>query len=122
MQSTPHIPHSVSHSLINPRRLLAVRFALAAALFEFSWTCVLPFILSRVAMLDNSGRLMNSINLVFGGGLALGPSLAGHLLERKGGTDAMLLLAAGAVILSLALITVAGWRMHVGVNKFTGQR
>lgn len=33
MQSTPHIPHSVSHSLINPRRLLAVRFAMAAALF-----------------------------------------------------------------------------------------
>jgi len=98
--------------LLFGHRPLAVRFALAAALFEFSWTCVLPFILSRVAVLDNSGRLMNSINLVIGGGLALGPSLAGHLLEKTGGTDAMLLLAAGAVILSLTLITVAGWKMY----------
>lgn len=49
----------VSHPLL-------VRFALAALLFKFTWTFVLPFILARVAGLDNNGRLMNSINLVRG--------------------------------------------------------
>ncbi|EPF40015.1 transporter, partial [Klebsiella pneumoniae subsp. pneumoniae CIP 52.145 = B5055] len=43
---------------------LLVRYAIAALLFKFTWTFVLPFILARVAGLDNSGRLMNSINLV----------------------------------------------------------
>jgi len=48
-----------------------VRYAIAALLFKFTWTFVLPFILARVAGLDNSGRLMNSINLVIGGGRRL---------------------------------------------------
>lgn len=56
---------------------LLVRYAIAALLFKFTWTFVLPFILARVAGLDNSGRLMNSINLVIGGGMAAGPALAG---------------------------------------------
>ncbi|MFO5520910.1 MFS transporter permease, partial [Klebsiella pneumoniae] len=56
-----------------------VRCAIAALLFKFTWTFVLPFILARVAGLDNSGRLMNSINLVIGGGMAAGPSRAGAL-------------------------------------------
>lgn len=50
---------------------LLVRYAIAALLFKFTWTFVLPFILARVAGLDNSGRLMNSINLVIGGGRRL---------------------------------------------------
>jgi hypothetical protein len=47
---------------------LLVRFALAALLFKFTWTFVLPFILARVAGLDNNGRLMSSINLVMAAG------------------------------------------------------
>lgn len=87
---------------------LGLRFALAAVLFEFSWIYVLPFILSRVAALDGDGRLMNVINLVIGGGQALGPSIAGHLLEKSGGkTGSMLLTAALSVLLSLVLISLA---------------
>ncbi|STT01957.1 permease [Klebsiella pneumoniae] len=56
---------------------LLVRYAIAALLFKFTWTFVLPFILARVAGLDNSGRLMNSINLVIGGGMAAGRRLRG---------------------------------------------
>jgi hypothetical protein len=55
---------------------LLVRYAIAALLFKFTWTFVLPFILARVAGLDNNGRLMNSINLVIGGGMAAGPALS----------------------------------------------
>ena len=47
----------------NPRRYWS-------DLKSITWTFVLPFILARVAGLDNSGRLMNSINLVIGGGMA----------------------------------------------------
>lgn len=87
---------------------LSLRFALAAVLFEFSWIYVLPFILSRVAALDSHGRLMNAINLVIGGGQALGPSIAGHLLEKSGGkTGSMLLTAALSLLLSLIFLSLA---------------
>ena len=55
---------------------LLVRYAIAALLFKFT-DLRAAFILARVAGLDNSGRLMNSINLVIGGGMAAGPALAG---------------------------------------------
>ncbi|MBM7341514.1 MFS transporter [Pantoea coffeiphila] len=89
---------------------LSVRFALAAVLFEFSWIYVLPLILSRVAALDNNGKLMNAINLVIGGGQALGPSIAGYLLENSGGqTGVMLLTAALSVVVSLVFISLAAY-------------
>ncbi len=61
------------------------RFALAALLFKFTWTFALPFILACLADLDRSGRLMNASNLVIGGGLAIGPALAGltHRRQRR---------------------------------------
>lgn len=60
---------------------LLIRFALAAIMFKFTWTFVMPFILARVAGLDNDGKLMNNINLVIGGGMAIGPAMAGYLFE-----------------------------------------
>ncbi|WAG76916.1 MFS transporter [Metapseudomonas furukawaii] len=77
------------------------RFAIAALVFKFTWTYVLPFILACLADLDPSGRLMNLSNLVIGGGLALGPALAGRLIERQGGFDGLLLAAAAITLLSL---------------------
>jgi predicted MFS family arabinose efflux permease len=90
----------VSHPLL-------VRFALAALLFKFTWTFVLPFILARVAGLDNNGRLMNSINLVIGGGMAAGPALAGALLQRFSSADALLAAAGGCALISAGLILAA---------------
>ena len=84
---------------------LLVRYAIAALLFKFTWTFVLPFILARVAGLDNSGRLMNSINLVIGGGMAAGPALAGALLQHFASADP--LLAGVCALLSLILIVAA---------------
>ena len=84
------------------------RFAIAALVFKFTWTYVLPFILACLADLDPSGRLMNLSNLVIGGGLALGPALAGRLIERQGGFDGLLLVA--AVITVLSLLAVLGSR------------
>ncbi len=58
----------------------ALRFLLAAGIFNFAWTFTLPFILASMAMHDNSGRLMALTNFVIGGGLALGPAIIAALL------------------------------------------
>ena len=79
------------------------RFAPAALLFKFTWTFALPFILACLADLDRSGRLMNASNLVIGGGLAIGPALAGRLIESSGGFLPLLPIAAGLAALSLLL-------------------
>ncbi|PAW17456.1 MFS transporter [Klebsiella pneumoniae] len=85
---------------------LLVRYAIAALLFKFTWTFVLPFILARVAGLDNSGRLMNSINLVIGGGMAAGRRLRG-LTATLRQRDPLLAAAGVCALLSLILIVAA---------------
>ncbi|WP_237501889.1 MFS transporter, partial [Pseudomonas carnis] len=81
-----------------------LRFALAALLFKFTWTFILPLILACLADLDHSGKLMNASNLVIGGGLAIGPALAGRLIEASGGFSLLLLGAAAITLLSLVMI------------------
>jgi len=82
-----------------------LRFALAALLFKYAWTFVLPFILATLASFDQRGRLMSTVNLVIGGGLALGPVIAGPVLESSLGMNAVLLGSACCLLLScLALM------------------
>lgn len=82
-----------------------LRFSIATFLFKFAWTFALPFILASLAAADNSGRLINATNLVIGGGLALGPMVAGHLIEASGGGfQSMLVAGLGMAGLSLLLI------------------
>lgn len=80
------------------------RLALAALAFKFTWTFILPLILASLAELDRSGKLMNASNLVIGGGLAIGPTVAGHLIENTGGYQPLLVGAAAITLLSLVLI------------------
>ncbi|MCS2608029.1 MFS transporter [Halomonas dongshanensis] len=84
-----------------------LRFALAALIFKFTWTFVLPFIMTTLAELDTSGQLMNTTNLVIGGGLAIGPALAGRALESSGGFEWLLVGAMGIVALSMMLVLTA---------------
>lgn len=81
-----------------------VRFAVAALLFKFTWTFILPLILACLADLDRSGKLMNASNLVIGGGLAIGPTVAGRLIEASGGFQSLLIAGAGITVLSLVLM------------------
>lgn len=80
------------------------RLALAALAFKFTWTFILPLILACLADLDRSGKLMNASNLVIGGGLAVGPAIAGRLIESSGGFQSLLLGAAAMTVASLLLI------------------
>ncbi|AZE89240.1 MFS transporter [Pseudomonas orientalis] len=80
------------------------RFAVAALLFKFTWTFILPLILACLADLDRSGKLMNTSNLVIGGGLAIGPTVAGRLIEASGGFQSLLVGSACITLLSLTLM------------------
>lgn len=85
----------------------SLRFGLAALGFKYAWTFVVPFMMASLAGIDSTGRLMSLINLVIGGGLALGPLLAGQLIEAGQGFQALLLasavLASGSLLLMMGL-------------------
>lgn len=84
-----------------------LRFGAAALIFKFAWPWTLPFLMSTLADLDPSGRATNLANLFIGGGLAIGPFIAGRLIDATGGYEALTLLSAPALIVSLVLILVA---------------
>lgn len=89
-----------------------VRFAIAAFVFKFVWTFVLPFILASVADLDRDGRLMSTTNLVIGGGFAIGPAISGQILEGGDASNAMLATSAVFLILSFAALSLS--RLSLG--------
>lgn len=59
-------------------------FVFAVIAFKFTWMFTIPFILATVGSLDSSGKLMNTVNLAIGAGLALGPVVAGEIIENTG--------------------------------------
>lgn len=80
-----------------------IQFALAAILFKFTWTFILPYLLSSISDLDASGQLMNTTNLMIGTGFAVGPLLGGILIEATGGFTAMLIVACVGALISMLL-------------------
>jgi len=79
------------------------RFIIAVLSFKFAWTFALPFILASLARIDNNGQLMGLVNLVIGGGLALGPLIAGQMIEHSNGFQNVLIGSALLAFLSLIL-------------------
>lgn len=83
----------------------AVHFSMAAFAFKFAWTFVLPFILASLARHDTNGQLMNLTNLVIGGGLAIGPMLAGQIIDIFSNVEPFLYIAIVMTACSLLLIS-----------------
>jgi len=86
-----------------------VRFTLSAIIFKYVWTFVLPFIVSCIADMDRNGQLVNSMNLVIGGGLAIGPAIAGRMLQADTalgwmGISGMLGFSLVCLVVSFALL------------------
>ena len=76
-------------------------FALAAMVFKFAWTFILPYLLASLSDIGGS-HVMNSTNLMIGTGFAIGPVVSGMLIESSGGGfGGMLLLAVIAVLVSM---------------------
>lgn len=93
--------------LLNQPQL--IRFAFAALLFKYTWTFVLPFVLATLAELDRDGRVMSTANLVIGSGLAMGPAIAGMLIETGGGQFGTV-LAVSAILMMVSLSTLIAAR------------
>jgi predicted MFS family arabinose efflux permease len=84
----------------------SIRFTVAALGFKYAWTLALPFILASLASVDRNGHVMSLTNLVIGGGLALGPLIAGQMIEALGGYMELLLGSALLATTSLLLMLV----------------
>ncbi len=55
-------------------------YAISASLFKYAWTFVVPYALAAIASLDPTGRAIVVSNIFIGGGLAVGPAIAGNLI------------------------------------------
>lgn len=84
-----------------------IRFSIAACIFKFSWTFVLPFILAVIGSIDPSGRAIATVNLIIGGGLAVGPIIAGWLLQQSGSFHLPLIVEILAAFISFLLLLPA---------------
>lgn len=84
-----------------------VRFTVAAVVFKFAWTFVLPYLLSSLSSLSESPHVMTTINIMVGAGFAVGPTLAGTIIDRTDGYVTMLISAAAMMVLSTALAWAA---------------
>jgi len=89
-----------------------LRFTIAAIIFKYVWTFVLPYIVTCIADMDRNGQLVNSMNLVIGGGLAIGPALAGRMLQENTalgwmGISGMLACSVICLVLSFALLMLS---------------
>ncbi|QUX97238.1 MFS transporter [Marinomonas sp. CT5] len=84
-------------------------FSVAAFSFKFAWTFALPFILATLSKFDTNGQVMNLSNMVMGGGIAIGPMVAGLMIDKFGGFSATLsfalILALTSLLLTLVLQT-----------------
>lgn len=64
----------------------AAQFIIAAALFKFTYTFIVPYIVASVAQRDTRGYLTGTINLVAAGGFSLGPLFGGLSSVGRGTT------------------------------------
>lgn len=84
-----------------------LQLSAAAIIFKFAWPWTLPFLLSTLADLDRAGRASNLSNLFIGGGFAIGPFIAGRIVESTGGYNALTLMSIIALLASFVLILLA---------------
>ena len=61
----------------------ATGYVIAASLFKYAWTFVLPFMLAALSETDASGRVIVTINIFIGAGLTTGPALASSVLKGE---------------------------------------
>ncbi|ABK02421.1 major facilitator superfamily MFS_1 [Arthrobacter sp. FB24] len=85
-----------------------IQFAVAAVIFKFAWTFILPYLLSTLSSLSSGAHLMNTTNLMIGTGFSIGPIVSGALIQSGGGSfTGMLVFALAGVLASCALVLMA---------------
>jgi predicted MFS family arabinose efflux permease len=93
-----------------------LRFAVAALVFKFAWTFVLPYLLGGVSKLGGP-QAMNTTNLMIGGGFAVGPILAGWMTQTTGGFGLMLVVSAVCLVAALGCAVVLEGGRLVGRTR-----
>lgn len=88
----------------------------AILLFKFAWMFTIPFILASVASFDVTGKLLNTINLVAGGGLAIGPAVAGQMIERTGNFSLLVIYSIILFAVSFILIYICTMK-KIEINR-----
>lgn len=74
-------------------------------LFKFIWMFTVPFVLATVSFLDGgTGKLMNTVNLVVGGGLAIGPYISGQIIESTNNFNPFLMYTMGMFVVSFIMV------------------
>ncbi len=61
-----------------------VTYAVAIIVYSLGWNLWMPYQLSAISQVDNSGRIMGSVPLAQAFGVSLGPLIAGQLLTGDG--------------------------------------
>jgi hypothetical protein len=77
-------------------------FAAGCGVLSLAWNFCVPYVFAAVAGQDPTGKLMPAANLAFALGLALGPLLAGAVIETSG-IDALFPCALAALALGTVL-------------------
>ena len=88
----------------------AMRFFIAASLFNFAWNATFPYQMGVLAQLDRTGAVAILSLIVQLGGLAAGPLVASMLHPEKG-YDAILFACIGCYVVSLLLFRASA-RLH----------
>lgn len=78
-----------------------VQFFISVVLFKFTYTFVLPYLLSIVATVDRTGNMMSSANIMVAGGFSVGPLIGGILIDFSGGYATMLMFAVAVMAVSV---------------------
>lgn len=88
----------------------------AILLFKFAWMFTIPFILASVASFDVTGKLLNTINLVAGGGLAIGPAVAGRVIENTANFNLLVIYSIFLFAISFILIYICTMK-KIEINR-----
>lgn len=84
-----------------------IRFAVAAIAFKFAWTFILPYLFAGLSSLSTGPHVMSTTNLMVGIGFALGPMVAGYLIDITGGYTAMLVVGSLAMAMSMLCAAIS---------------
>ncbi|SJM65167.1 MFS transporter [Gulosibacter sp. 10] len=84
-------------------------FAISAMMFKFAWSWLLPFLMSAVSKVGGP-QGMNAANLMIGTGLAIGPLVAGGLIDGSGGQfTSMLIVSVCVLVVSIIASVYVMW-------------
>lgn len=88
-------------------------FVFAVIAFKFTWMFTIPFILATVGSLDSTGKLMNTVNLAIGAGLAIGPVVAGKIIENTGNFNLLIGYTIAVFVVSFIVIYLCNLKKTV---------